>query len=510
MARPRSGCHAAVRATVDQAEAGAVLSIGAETLREEVDHWRALVNHLPALVAYWDRDLRNVVANAAYLEWFGLTPRQVRGMHLRDVIGPEVYDANRPYVEGALAGRHQRFDRTLVTASGQTRHTQAEYVPHANEDGSHGFYVLVTDVTEKVEAQRDLLAVEQDLLAAQSLGHMGSYTFEPATGSLRFSPELVRILGHDPEGPGPTPEEYVAAVHPDDRHRIDEVSDRAMQGEGYETSYRIVRPDGAVRHVQSRTSRVLGPDGEVVLLRGVMQDQTDTQRLADELATTNRLLTDLIGMLGHDLRQPVAVTNGYLEHLDQEWDQTPEQERRELLTRAMRSGMRVEGLLGDILGMVSDETSQVLTRPEPVDVGAVLDEVRDPDDAGLVLVRETRTHAWVDPLHLRRILENLLGNAARYGRPPVVATVAAAAGEVVVSLRDHGEGVPPDFVPHLFERFARATTGVASRVAGTGFGLHLVRELARANGGDVHHREPDGGPGAVFELRLPSASPPST
>lgn len=474
------------------------MSGAAEPPHEQVERWRLLVDHLPALVAYWDRDLRNVLANAAYVRWFGRTPEEMLGIHIEDLLGPSLYRANKPFIDGALAGHHQRFDRTLVTAAGDTRYTQAEYIPRLTDDGVAGFFVLVADVTEHVLARRDLAA-------AQSLAGIGGYTYEPATGTLRLSPEVLTMLGLDPEGPGPSLEEYLAAVHPDDRDRVQLPRGQTGPDGEHETGYRVVGPDGTVRHVHSRTSRVLGPDGAVVLLRGVMQDQTESQRLADEVATTNRLLTDLIGMLGHDLAQPVTATNGYLEVLEQEWDHLDTDERRSLVRRAARTGMRSQGLLADILALVSIGSSTLTTRPGAVDLVAVLDEARDHARLTFTLTSETRARAWADPVHVARIIDNLLVNAARYGRAPYTVAIREEAHEVVVSLRDHGEGVPPGFVPHLFERFSRAETGVAARVTGTGFGLYLVRGLARANHGEVCHRVPSDGAGAVFEVRLPVA-----
>ncbi len=74
-------------------------------------------------------------------------------------------------------------------------------------------------------------------------------------------------------------------------------------------------------------------------------------------------------------------------------------------------------------------------------------------------------------------------------------------GGVTISLRDHGEGVPPEFVPRLFDRFSRAATGIAATVGGTGFGLYLVRQLAHANNGDATY-EPAEPTGSIFSVHL--------
>ncbi len=478
-----------------------MLSVGPGSVREEVERWRAVVNHLPAMVSYWDRDLRNVVANATYEQWFGLTPQQIHGMHLRDVLEPAAFQANLPHITAALAGHRQHFERPLVTATGETRHVRVDYIPDTADDGDvQGLYVLVADVTD---AHRDHI----DLIAAQELARIGSYTFEPATETLRLSAQLLGILGQDPAGPGLTLHEYLDTVHPEDREVVEALRVRAVRGEEYEAGYRIIRPDGVVRHVHSRTTQVRGDSGQVLFLRGVMRDATEERELAEDLEAKNRLLTDLIGMLGHDLSQPVAATNGYLEMLDSEWANCDDDARRDLLHRATRSGRRMQSLLSDILTLVNVESSTIPTRPEMTDVGRVVTDAAR--HLGMDVETTGEAPAWVDPLHLGRMVDNLLTNARRYGQPPHQVRVARDRDGVAVTFRDHGEGVPADFEAHLFERFSRAASGVATTIRGTGLGLHLVHELARANGATVRHIRPSEGPGAVFELRLPASSPDS-
>jgi PAS domain S-box-containing protein len=122
----------------------------------EVEELLAVLDHLPAMVAYWDRDCLNRIANAAYVEWFGMTPSQMHGMHIRDLLGPKIYQLNLPYIRGALAGESQLFNRTLVDTHGRTRYTQASYIPHLIGKRVEGFFVLVTDISERVRAEEAL------------------------------------------------------------------------------------------------------------------------------------------------------------------------------------------------------------------------------------------------------------------------------------------------------------------------------------------------------------------
>ncbi len=143
---------------------------------------RSILDGLPAMVGYWDADLRNRMANSAYIEWFGLTPEQMHGMHMRDVLGPELYEKNRPHIERVLAGEQQLFDRTIVDAQAATRHTQASYIPDVRGGEVRGFFVLVTDITPRVQAETQLKrSTEQYRALVRSI---------PGGLVLLFDPEL--------------------------------------------------------------------------------------------------------------------------------------------------------------------------------------------------------------------------------------------------------------------------------------------------------------------------------
>ncbi len=132
----------------------------------------SVLDGLPGMIAVWNRDLCNVVANKAYVEWFGRSPEEMVGMHIREVLGEDVYTLNHPFMLQALAGKEQLFDRTLVDQQGDTRHTQASYIPHRNDETGEidGFLVLVTDVTARVAAEvRARLSVEQYRALAASV-----------------------------------------------------------------------------------------------------------------------------------------------------------------------------------------------------------------------------------------------------------------------------------------------------------------------------------------------------
>ena len=113
------------------------------------DGIRAILNALPAMVGYWDRDLRNRMANSAYIEYFGRSPDEMQGIHIGELLGPRLYEQNRPFIERALAGEPQTFDREIPTPSGELRYTQASYIPDLVDGGAELLAVGARDPAER-------------------------------------------------------------------------------------------------------------------------------------------------------------------------------------------------------------------------------------------------------------------------------------------------------------------------------------------------------------------------
>jgi diguanylate cyclase (GGDEF)-like protein/PAS domain S-box-containing protein len=108
----------------------------------------SIFNRVSAMVGYWDKDLRNRYVNTAYASWFGSRPEQILGRHVREVIGEENYQLSLPYIEGALRGEPQKFERALPTPDGKlVRHSLAEYLPDIADGEVRGFIVHVADIS---------------------------------------------------------------------------------------------------------------------------------------------------------------------------------------------------------------------------------------------------------------------------------------------------------------------------------------------------------------------------
>lgn len=261
-----------------------------------------MLDALPAMVGYWDRDLLNRLANGAYVEFFGKSPEEMGGTHIRDLLGLELFTKNLPHIEGALRGEKQLFDREIRTPSGDVRYTQTSYVPNLDDAEVQGFFVLVTDITERRQIEEEMAHSRARLAEAERVARLGSWEWDIPGNRLTWSEGLFAVYGIDPEDFDGTYEpSNTQYVHPDDRDLVESEMEQAVAtGTPVDFEYRIIRPDGRVRRLHSRAELIADPDGKPLRLTGTAQDVTELHAAAEVLHQT---ASDL-GRRAAELRAP--------------------------------------------------------------------------------------------------------------------------------------------------------------------------------------------------------------
>ena len=117
---------------------------------------RTIVDSLPVLVAYWDDQLINRMANSAHLHWVGMEPNEIRGRHLKEVIGQAPYAQVKNHFDAGLAGEMHSYERSMVDAAGATRQTVTTLIPDWENGVVKGLFVLVTDISEVKKSEKAL------------------------------------------------------------------------------------------------------------------------------------------------------------------------------------------------------------------------------------------------------------------------------------------------------------------------------------------------------------------
>ena len=208
-----------------------------------------------------------------------------------------------------------------------------------------------------------------------------------------------------------------------------------------------------------------------------------------------------IGVLGHDLRNPLAAILMGLHALERSPNLAPAE--RDKLARLSRTANRMASMIRDLLDYTRSSVGEFPHNPETTDFqrvcDAAIDELRSthPDRTVTREVAGNVTGRW-DPGRLQQVISNLVGNALEHSTGAVSVRIEADGHDVVLSVHNDGEPIPPDVLPVLFEPFRRGD----GRPSGLGLGLYIVREVIRRHGGSVDVRSSRDA-GTTFVSRWP-------
>lgn len=228
-----------------------------------------------------------------------------------------------------------------------------------------------------------------------------------------------------------------------------------------------------------------------------------------QIKELDRVRAEFLATVSHDLRSPLATIRGYVDLLEKVGPVTDQQ--REFLEKIRRSIVHLTALVSDLVELGRIEAGVELEM-EPFHLESIIDAVVDgyrqiAAEKGLTLKWELTPLPLIrgNPHRLRRVMENLLSNAVKYNREGGWIDVSAECqeGYIVVRVADSGIGIPPEDLPHIFDRFYRVQRPETEDIEGTGLGLSIVKSIVEKHGGRVWV-ESRPGEGTTFTLLLPA------
>jgi PAS domain S-box-containing protein len=461
----------------------------------------------------------------------GYTAQEIIGRHFRVFYPPEQQRARHPEHELETALREGQYEEEgwRVRKDGTTFWANVLITAVFDDTDRHvGFAKVTRDITERREAEEVLRQSEERFrLVVETVQDYAIFMLDPTGHIVSWNSGAERTKGYTAQEIIGRhfrvfyPPEVQATKHPE--HELE----LALRDGHYEEEGWRVRKDGTTFWANVLITAVHNAVGEHIGFSKVTRDMTERRRLEQErehtaraLATANAELESLneqlhraaddqsefLAVTAHELRTPIGVLGGSAETLQQHWADLTDEERTELFEGMATSTSRLRRLLADLLTASRLQSSALEITPEPVPlVDLVTDAAaasrRTRPDAEIVVDVPPGLAVTADRGRLAQGLDNLIGNALRHGVPPVHVTAEGSVDTVELRVSDHGPGVAAPMQPRLFDRFA---TG-RSR-SGTGLGLFIVRELARAQGGDAFYEPASPGrPAGAFVISLPRA-----
>jgi hypothetical protein len=497
-----------------------------EAVRQSEKQLREAIDTIPGYVWSSLPDGSVDFINRRFLEFSGLSFEQALGRGWEAVVHPEDRGHFLEELSAALAsGEALETEARLRRADGQYRWLLFRSVPLHDEVGKIvKWYGKSTDIDDRKRAEQALRRSQAHLAEAQRLSHTGSWALDLASDTYVYvSEEDFRIFGFDPNEGSPAREAVFQRIHPEDRDRWKRKFETSLREklDSFD-EYRIVLPEGTVKHVHTIRHLVLNGAGDVVELVGTSMDITERKRAEEERERLRRLegdlrhlnrvsmMAELAASVAHEVNQPISgvVSNGSacLRWLAR--DIPDLEEAREAARRIVRDGKRAGEIIARIRALA---TKKALTRKEELDLNETIREV-------LALVGDEAKKKSVtiqtqfagdlspvsgDRVQLQQVVLNLVMNAieAMSGvnerpRQLAITTRNIDAEQVQATVEDSGMGIDPQMIDKIFDSFYTTKPG------GMGMGLSISRSILQTHAGRLWAAAKDG-PGTIFHFTLP-------
>ncbi|MES2149146.1 MAG: ATP-binding protein [Pseudomonadota bacterium] len=407
---------------------------------------------------------------------------------------------------------------------------------------------LVGEIHALSESIREMVALldsrylalresEQRLAMAARAANIGIWDWDVVSGRLVWDEAMHRLFGVAPEAFTGDYQAWAATVLPEDLAGATAAVNAALRGEAeYRYEFRIVWPDGSLRHIAAEGLTTRDASGRALRMVGVNYDVTDKilaqqelqhhrVHLEDQVAertaalsvaaieaqAANRAKSVFLATMSHELRTPLNSVIGFARLMADSATMSREEKRN--LAIIHRSGQHLLTLINDILELSKIEAGRVSLNQEPIDVGDLVQEVVDMVGARAAANGQRITldcmglpaAARADGAKLRQVLLNLMSNAVKFvGQGQVTLEVrgapvpGSARHALAFAVRDNGIGIAPEDQARIFEPFVQADNGSKD---GSGLGLAISREFVRLMGGALEV-ESSPGIGSVFRFRI--------
>jgi PAS domain S-box-containing protein len=352
-------------------------------------------------------------------------------------------------------------------------------------------------IQEEIQ-QRTRAEQERDQLFELGLDMLCIADFEGYFKQL--NPAWERALGWTVEDLMARP--YVDFVHPDDLEpTFREAGKLALGGDTIDFENRYRTQNGEYLWLSWRAASV----PEQKLIYAAARDISERKKI-------EQMKDDFISVVSHELRTPLTSIRGSLGLIVGGVAGELPEKARSLVEVAAKNSDRLVRLVNDILDMEKIESGTMSLRPARVDLMTLVEQAVDSNRAyaslynvGLQIVSQVPgAIVWADADRLQQVLANLLSNAAKHAPRSTTVDVGVhcEGDELRVSVTDHGKGIPPEFQPHVFEKFAQADTSSARHKGGTGLGLAISKAIVERHQGRLWF-ETAAGEGTTFSFALP-------
>jgi PAS domain S-box-containing protein len=460
--------------------------------------------------------------NPAWTRLTGWTAAETQNRPPSDFVHPEDWPAVQSVADALGPGGEYHLDYRIATKTGDWTWVSV----HAKRAADGAGLVVLRDITE----QRARQAESEDVKRSGELLHeavgLTLWRYDPERLLYDMDTDLSHPIGASGGMSVETAEAIMAIIHPDDVTRVSRAFRHSIAtGEPGGDEYRQKNDDGrwarcrvawrGIRPTASGRWQLIGVSQDVTELADARDDALRQQRAAQAAADAK---SEFLANMSHEIRTPMNGVLGVLHLLKSE---PLSSDGRRLLDEAVACGSMLATLLNDVIDFSKVEAGRLELAPEALNPEAALEGVANllrpqAEERGLwlrTLIAPGVGWVSVDPVRLRQMLFNLIGNAVKFTLDGGVEVRLTAIGggpqkRLRVEIEDTGIGISQEAQMTLFQRFHQADSSTTRRFGGSGLGLVITRRLAELMDGQVGLRSQEGvGSTFWFEIAAPLAEP---
>ncbi len=441
---------------------------------------------------------------------FGRTEKEVLGQALHKTILTENYlKTNHERISKFFASNGESFvgDGKTMELPSLTKDNaliDIEVSVSPTRMNEELFYIIfITDISDRKRTQEILKNKTQQLVEAQRVANIGSWEWDLVKKEVIRSEELCKIYGVSSEVLNTDYDNRF--VHPADKAYIQKVFQKSLDDHSpFTIFFRIIRPDGEERVLNSKGKVYENENGEAIRIVGTSQDVTDAKNAEKELIKAKQIAEQslvlketFLANMSHEIRTPMNAIIGFTDILEKRNLHAQEKEYVQIIKN---SGENLLRIINDILDISKIEADMIVFEEHPLSIDEIFRSLQTmltqkAKEKGLELIyaadKDVPEVLLGDPTRITQILINLTGNAIKFtkkGKVEITAKLIAEEKEkgiIQFLVSDTGIGIPEDKLNSIFERFKQAEEHTTRNYGGTGLGLSIAKQLVELQGGQM-------------------------